>query len=190
MSYIDLILELLLVASPVILAAIFHMVVVRYNWASATTYPLDHKLSFRSKRIFGDNKTYRGVIVMIVASVAFTYLYAFIVSVSTAVSELNLLDFDKYSPIIYGILYGLGYVIGELPNSFAKRQLGISEGKSTSFIQRLIDQLDSVMVILLLLLAFSNFTWKHFWFGIIFYGFLHLAINYLLYLLNLRKEPY
>lgn len=187
---IKLILELLLVASPVILAAIFHMIVVRYNWASATTYPLDHKMTFRTHRIFGENKTYRGVIVMIIASIFFTYAYAFLVSKSSAISELNLLDFQHYSPIAYGVMFGLGYVIGELPNSFAKRQLGITEGKSTSFIQRLIDQLDSVLVILLLLLAFSNFTWKHFWFGIIFYGLLHLVINYLLYLLNLRKEPY
>jgi hypothetical protein len=185
-----LILELLLVASPVIFAAIFHMVVVRYDWASATTYPLDHKMTFRSRRIFGDNKTYRGVIVMIIASIALTYLYAFFVANFSGVEVLNLLDFEQYSPLFYGVMYGLGYVIGELPNSFAKRQLGITEGKSTSFIQRLIDQLDSVVVILLLLLAFSNFTWRHFWSGIIFYGFLHLAINYLLYLMNLRKEPY
>ncbi len=187
---IQLILELLLVASPVILAAIFHMVVVRYNWASITTYPLDHRLTFRSHRIFGENKTYRGVIVMVAASIALTYLYAFLVSRFSSVAELNLLDFEQYSPLTYGIIYGLGYVIGELPNSFAKRQLGITEGKSTSFIQRLIDQLDSIVVILLLLLAFSHFSWRHFWSGIIFYGLLHLSINYLLYLLKLRKEPY
>lgn len=187
---IKLILELLLVASPVILAAIFHMVVVRYDWASATTYPLDHKMTFRSHRVFGDNKTYRGVLVMVASSIALTYLYAFLVSNSKGLTEMNLLDFESYSPLFYGILYGLGYVIGELPNSFAKRQLGITAGKSTSFIQRLIDQLDSVVVILLLLLAFSNFTLKHFWVGILFYGLLHLAINYLLFLLNLRKEPY
>ncbi|MFK7786762.1 MAG: CDP-archaeol synthase [Crocinitomicaceae bacterium] len=187
---VKLILELLLVASPVILAAIFHMVVVRYDWASAATYPLDHKMTFRSRRIFGDNKTYRGVLVMIIASIALTYLYVFFVYNFSGVAALNLLDFEMYSPLFYGVIYGLGYVIGELPNSFVKRQLGITDGKSTSFIQRLVDQLDSVVVILLLLIAFSNFTWNHFWSGIIFYGLLHLTINYLLYLLNLRKEPY
>lgn len=187
---IELILELLLVASPVILAAIFHMVVVRYNWMSFASYPLDHKQVFNGRRIFGDNKTYRGIIVMVIASIACTYIYLFLMQHSTSMRELNLLDFERFSPLFYGTMYGLGYVIGELPNSFAKRQLGISEGKSASFIQRLIDQLDSVMVILLLLLAFSHFTWKHFWWGILFYGFLHLAINYLLYLLNLRKEPF
>lgn len=187
---IKLVLELLLVASPVILAAIFHMVVVRYNWASVTTYPLDHELTFRSKRIFGKNKTYRGVIVMILASIAFTYLYEFLLYNSPSMASLNLLDFEKHSPITYGVLFGLAYVIGELPNSFAKRQFGITEGKSTSFIQRLIDQLDSVVSFLIVALIFSDFTWKHFWFGIIFYGLLHLTINYLLYLLNLRKEPY
>ena len=187
---IHLILELLLVASPVILAAIFHMIVVRYNWASVTNYPLDHKVTFRSHRIFGKNKTYRGVIVMVIASIALMYFYASIVSSSPSIAALNLLDFEHYSPLVYGVIYGLGYVIAELPNSFVKRQLGITEGKSTSFIQRLIDQLDSVVVILLLILPISHFTWRHFWLGIIFYGLLHLAINYILYLLKLRKEPY
>ncbi len=187
---IEFILELLLVASPVILAAIFHMVVVRYNWLKFATYPLDHYATFRSHRIFGDNKTYRGIIVMIIASIAFTYLYKWILEQVSALSNLNLLDFNRFSPVFYGVLYGVGYVIGELPNSFFKRQMGISEGKSTSFIQRMIDQLDSVITITLLLLLFSNFTLKHFWFGILFYGFLHLGINYLLYLLRLRKEPF
>ncbi len=183
-------LEILLIASPLILAAIFHMVVVHYNWISSTTYPLDHKMTFRSRRIFGKNKTYRGVIVMVLASIAFTYLYVFFLNHSASMSRLNLLDFEHYSPIFYGVIYGLGYVIGELPNSFFKRQFGITEGKSTSFIQRLIDQLDSVIIILLLLALFSNFSWEHFWWGILYGGLLHLAINYLLYLLKLRKEPY
>jgi len=187
---IELILELLLVASPVILAAIFHMVVVRYNWLKFACYPLDHYATFRSHRVFGDNKTYRGIIVMIAASIAFTYLYQWMLSSSQALTRLNLLNFEEYHPVFYGTLYGVGYVVGELPNSFLKRQMGISEGKSTTFIQRMMDQLDSVIAITLLLLLFSHFTLTHFWFGILFYGFLHLGINYLLYLLRLRKEPF
>lgn len=187
---IELLLELLLVALPVILAAVFHMVVVRFDWLKFATYPLDHYATFRSKRIFGDNKTYRGVIVMVIASIAFTYLYQWMVFHSDTLADLNLLNFQRFSPVFYGILFGLGYIIGELPNSFFKRQFGISEGKSTSFLQRMVDQLDSVVAILILLLLFSHFSLQHFWLGILFYGFLHLGINYLLYLLRLRKEPF
>ena len=184
------ILELLLVASPVILAAIFHMVVVSYNWGKQFTYPLDHYKTFRGQRIFGQNKTYRGLLVMILASIAITYFYAFLVQVSPSIASVNLLTFEHHSPFFYGCLYGIGYVVGELPNSFFKRQLTISEGKSNGFIQRLIDQLDSVVVILLMLIYTSHFTWTHFWIGIVFYGLLHLSINYGLFLLKLRKEPY
>ena len=187
---IKIILELLLVASPVILAAIFHMFVVRYDWVSSLTYPLDHKMTFRSKRIFGDNKTYRGVIVMILASIVFAYLYQYLALNSAAIAGHNLLDFERHSPAFYGLMLGLAYVIGELPNSFAKRQLGVQSGKSTSFVQTLIDQLDSVVAVLIVLRLFSNFTSTHLWVGFLFYGLLHLTINYLLYLLNLRKEPY
>ena len=184
------ILELLLVASPVILAAIFHMIVVSYNWGKRLTYPMDHYKTFRGQRIFGQNKTYRGLVVMILASIAITYFYAFLVQISPSIASVNLLTFEHHSPLFYGFLYGIGYVVGELPNSFFKRQLTISEGKSNSFVQRLIDQLDSVVVILLMLIYTSNFTWTHFWIGIVFYGLLHLSINYGLFLLKLRKEPF
>lgn len=185
-----LILELLLVASPVILAAIFHMVVVSYDWGKSLTFPLDHYKTIRGRRIFGQNKTYRGLLVMVLTSIVVVYVYAYIVGHSSRVASLNLLRFDHYSPAIYGLIYGFGYVIGELPNSFIKRQLDITEGKSHRFIQRLIDQLDSVVVILLLLIYTSDFTWTHFWAGMLFYGLLHLCINYGLFLLKLRKEPY
>jgi hypothetical protein len=165
-------------------------VVVSYNWGKPLTYPMDHYATFRGQRIFGQNKTYRGLVVMMLASIGITYFYAFLVQISSSIASVNLLTFDTHSPFFYGCLYGIGYVVGELPNSFIKRQLAISEGKSNGFIQRLIDQLDSVVVILLMLIFTSNFTWTHFWIGLVFYGLLHLSINYGLFLLKLRKEPY
>ncbi len=41
---------------------------------------------------------------------------------------LLLLDYRKYGYVI-GVLLGLGMTLGELPNSFAKRQLDIPPGK-------------------------------------------------------------
>lgn len=61
------ILELLAMSYPLVLAAIGHMVVVKLGWFKKLTYPLDHYLTFKNKRLFGDNKTYRGLLVMVLS---------------------------------------------------------------------------------------------------------------------------
>jgi hypothetical protein len=182
--------ELFINATPVIFAAIFHMFVVKKNWLLTLTYPLDHYKLYKSKRIFGQNKTYRGLFIMILASVFFSYIYFLLVRNFPKLQEYNLLNISDYSFIFYGFIFGFGYIIGELPNSFYKRQLSVNEGKSSSLIMHLIDQIDSVFSIMLFLVAFSSFTWKHFLIGVFFYGFIHLIINYILYLLGLRKEAF
>jgi len=183
-------LELLLFALPVIFAAIFHMVVVKFNAFSFLNYPLDHNMQWQQKPIFGKNKTYRGLFVMIVFSIFFTYIYKVLIDNFLVFSTYNLLDFQRYSFLFYGFIYGAGYIIAELPNSFIKRRIGTKEGKSTSIIMVLFDQLDSVIGITLLFIPFSGFTMKHFFIGILFFGLLHIIINYLLFLAGLRKERF
>lgn len=185
-----LILQLLINVFPVILAAILHMFVVKKNWWNKLLFPLDHYKTFKGKRIFGDHKTYRGVFVMVLFSIFFTYLYEFILTKYSNLQIYNLLDFTKYSFYFYGVLFGLGYILGELPNSFYKRQKNVIPGKTNTIIMRLIDLSDSVIVILLLLVVFSNFTWFYFLIGVFFYSAIHLIINYLLFLIGWRKEPF
>jgi CDP-diglyceride synthetase len=58
-------------------------------------------------------------------------------------------------PWAWGLLLGIGYFIGELPNSFFKRQLGIAPGAIASGASGAVfwvtDQLDSVAGVLLAL---------------------------------------
>ena len=183
--------ELLLVCSPAIFAGIFHMVVVKYNWFCFLSYPLDHKKTFRGKRIFGDNKTYRGLVAMVLLAAAFSWYYQYFLMSYKSVFEHNLLWLDSaFAWFQYGVLFGVGYVVGELPNSFYKRQKDIQPGKSNGFWTKIIDQFDSVVSVLVLLLLFSDFTWNHFWFGLVFFGLFHAAVNVLLYIIGLRKEPF
>ena len=184
------VIQLLFNASPVIFAAITHMFVVKKRYLEFLAYPLDHNKTYRKKRIFGANKTYRGLLVMIVASVFFSYIYYLLVLNVKGLQQYNLLEVTQYSFVFYGVLFGVGYIIGELPNSFYKRQLGVEAGKSNSFRLHLIDQVDSVFTVMLLLVVFSSFTWKHFIIGLFFYGAIHILINYLLFLIGLRKEAF
>ncbi len=189
-TQMKLILELLIFALPVIIAAILHMVIVKFDFLKFLKYPIDHNRKWRGKRVFGNNKTYRGLVVMILFSIIFTFLYKLLLDNSPNFASYNLLNFKNFNFVFYGFLYGFGYIIAELPNSFIKRQIGSEEGKSESIIMILADQLDSVIGIMLLFLPFSNFTFLHFFVGIIFFGLLHISINYLLFHLGLRKEPF
>ncbi len=185
-----LILELLVFALPVIITAILHMVVVKFNLFAFLKHPIDHNRKWRGKRIFGKNKTYRGLVVMILFSVIITFIFKLLITNSTNLANYNLLNFDKYNFVFYGFLYGLGYIIAELPNSFIKRQYGTKEGKTNNVFMILADQLDSAIGVMLLFLPFSKLTFWHFIVGLVFFGLLHIIINYLLYLVGLRKERF
>ena len=117
-------------------------------------------------------------------------MYYVLVNYFPELKPYNLLNINQYSYIFYGVLFGFGYIIGELPNSFYKRQLEVTEGKTTTIFMRIIDQIDSVISITLLLVIFSSFSWTHFIIGILFYGILHSVINYVLFLIGLRKEAF
>ena len=86
-------------------------------------WPLDGGATFRGRRIFGPNKTLRGFVVMLpVTGASFMVLAA----VSGA-SGLWPLSVPEYGAL--GVIGALGFMAGELPNSFLKRQLDIPSGR-------------------------------------------------------------
>lgn len=117
--------------------------------------PLDGGLTLGGRRLLGDNKTIRGFIVMVPAtSLAFMVLAALL---STLTGEMK--GLWPLSPTGYALLgaWGaLGFMAGELPNSFIKRQLGIrpgeaAEGRLTAPLFFLVDRLDSSLGLMLAL---------------------------------------
>jgi CDP-diacylglycerol--serine O-phosphatidyltransferase len=64
-----------------------------------------------------------------------------------------LTTFAEAHPLAWGALLGAGYIAGELPNSFAKRQLAIAPGASGSGaagrVFWVVDQLDSLVGMLI-----------------------------------------
>ena len=90
----------------------------RYRW------PIDGGLTFRGRRLLGDNKTVRGFLVMPLAT-ASSFL---LVSMTTAGRMPGLWPLRAHEYAALGLLAGAGFMAGELPNSFVKRQLGIAPG--------------------------------------------------------------
>ena len=86
--------------------------------------PLDGRRTLRGARLLGDNKTWRGVLVMwtgvFVAAMAF--------GASPLFRSRLPMDLQRAPSATFGVLLGMGVVLGELPNSFLKRRLGIVPG--------------------------------------------------------------
>jgi CDP-diglyceride synthetase len=145
-------LELLWLALPVIAAGLVHLAVLKLDWFPALRrLPLDGGLTFRGKRLFGDNKTWRGAIVTIATMTVTAYALA---QLNTCCWHLPVLvPFAETHSVAWGLLLGTGYIVGELPNSFAKRQLAIPPGApgqgTAGRAFWVIDQLDSLVGMLL-----------------------------------------
>ena len=88
--------------------------------------PLDGGRRFRGQRIFGDNKTYRGFVVMVPgAGVAFLVLG--LLTRQAAGSALWPIELWQFG--LLGCWAGFGFMLAELPNSFFKRQLQVAPGR-------------------------------------------------------------
>jgi hypothetical protein len=120
----------------------------RFGW------PLDGHRTFRGRPLFGANKTARGFVVMLPAtSVAFIAVGGWLVLAGRAVWAFGPLGYAAL-----GLVAGVGFMAGELPNSFVKRQLGIAPGAPAKGaiagpVFFLLDRLDSLLGMLIALTA-------------------------------------
>ena len=145
-------LPLLWLAVPIVAAGLVHLVVLKLDLLPGLRrLPIDGGLSFRGRRLFGDNKTWRGAVVTIGTT---TFAAWALAALSACCWHLpTLAPFAETYPLAWGLLLGAGYIAGELPNSFAKRQLGIAPGAAgggtAGRVFWVIDQLDSLAGMLL-----------------------------------------
>jgi CDP-diacylglycerol--serine O-phosphatidyltransferase len=128
----------LVVALPIIGAGTLHMLIVKHHWLQITAKPI-------WQAGFGTNKTYRGFIVMPVATAFFSCITALIIAPWTALMTFNPW---QHNPATTGLLLGLAYALAELPNSWLKRRAGIAAGQAgrhPNIAFRLLDDLDSAI---------------------------------------------
>jgi hypothetical protein len=116
-------------------------------WSRPFMVPLDGGRTLGGRRIFGANKTVRGFVVMVPAcAAAFAILARLLRAAEIDGTGLWTMSYGHYAAL--GAWAGFGFMAGELPNSFIKRQLGIAEGAAPANIksaaaQFLADRLDS-----------------------------------------------
>ncbi len=117
---------------PIVFAGVAHMMFVRYQWLAFLAQPV-------SLRLFGANKTWRGMLVMpMLTAIAALLMPTMQGSMGWQLSYASWFG--------CGLLAGSGYIFAELPNSWMKRRMGIAPGTLPQRYARLfimLDQLDS-----------------------------------------------
>lgn len=139
--------EAFYLASPVVLAGVIHCVVIKWDVVPWLAQPVDGGRRFRGAPLLGENKTWRGVTVMS-AACTFGVLVQTALYRLPAFRSLSTVDYSTATSLALGVALGLGYSLGELPNSFVKRRLGIQPGgraAGASRVQYVADQGDSVI---------------------------------------------
>jgi CDP-2,3-bis-(O-geranylgeranyl)-sn-glycerol synthase len=113
--------------SPLLLGLACHGLCIRFGWLRGLARPIDAGVILRGRRLFGDNKTYRGVAAVALGTAAGVALQVLLHWLGVA-RGLELLDYDRPAAVALGLALGAAAMLGELPNSLLKRQLDIAPG--------------------------------------------------------------
>ena len=177
--------HVLWLAAPVVFAGIIHVVVIRCHMLQFLATTLDGGTQLRGKRIFGANKTLRGAIVMIGGTLIGTVLQGMF-----RLPALECFDYGRTNLALIGFLLGTGFILGELPNSFLKRQCCIAPGRSRGVLFVLLDQVDSILGCLVLI----SLVWLPpvtIWILSLLVGVvLHIAVNGIFVITGLKRHVF
>lgn len=181
-----------------ILAGILNSVWCKTGYLKALQIPMDGGKNFTDgKRIFGENKTWKGFLGYIVINAVCMLLWGFVCK-AAAIEEYNMFyqgaENTMGNNLLIGVLLGLAYAVFELPNSFLKRRLGIVPGKSIRGFYKVffvfLDQADSVFGCVLIVCLFAPMTVGFYFVYVIVGAVTHIVVNMLLYCMKLRKNMF
>lgn len=195
----NLILSMYVTLMPSILAGILTMIWCKAPFLEIFNSPIDGGITLKDgKRIFGDNKTWKGLLGYLVTNMFSAVLWGAVIAQLDSLKGLNYFYLNHSNTLSYnlliGLLLGIGYALFELPNSFLKRRLDITPGKSLHGGLRwffvFIDQADSIFGCALVVWLFHDIgIWVYA--GFVAVGaFTHIVLNMLLYFCRLRKNMF
>ena len=123
------------------------------------------------KRIFGNNKTFRG--------------FFFGWAIGMLVGSIEYVVFPGF-PVLFIVLTPLGALLGDLAGAFLKRRLGIAPGG----LLPIVDQIDFVVGALVLALPLMIVYWQLAVTVLLITPPIHLFTNFVAYKMKLKKQPW
>ena len=192
-STLDPVLCALFLILAFVVAGLAHSAWLRSALSRRFAVPLDGGAHFRGRRVFGANKTVRGFLVMVpAASVAFAALAAAVRLAAPALAE-GLWSLNALQMAALGVWAALGFMLGELPNSFVKRQLDIAPGarpagRVATVVGFLVDRYDSILGMLAAVTVAAGLPWLAWLWVIILGPAVHWSFSLLLYRLGVKPR--
>ena len=176
--------EILIKAVWLILpAGISNMSPVLFKWLPFLNVPVDLGYKFRGKPLFGKNKTYRGFLVGTLMAILTVYIQKLLYPHMAAYSVL---DYSEICILLVGFLLGFGALLGDMIESFFKRQVGITSGKPWPPF----DQIDWIVGGLIFVSFHTTIPWPIWIAAILIFGLLHPIINLIGYYLGIKKNKF
>ena len=125
------------------------------------------------KRIFGNNKTFRG------------FFFGWSVGIGVGLTEGAIFGFQNY-PILFAVLIPLGALLGDLTGAFIKRRLSIAPGG----LLPIVDQIDFVIGAVVFSLPLALIGWEVALTMLLITPPIHLFTNFLAYKMKLKRNPW
>lgn len=149
--------------------------------------PLDFGAELNGKRVFGANKTWRGLIAGLIIATIALWVQQQIVAHFGWFSNIDAADNYLTLPVlVLGPLMAIGALGGDAIKSFFKRQRGHAPG-SVWLPYDLIDHIVGAAIIALPFVQFSGVTYI---IVITIWSVANLAISYGGYLMHIKERPY
>jgi hypothetical protein len=156
----------------------------------AFAIPLDGGCRLRGRRLFGANKTVRGLVVMVPAGAA---TFALLAAAAEDAARAWLWPISLGSYAWLGAWAAVGFMAGELPNSLFKRQLDIApgarpEGKGAALGHFILDRLDSGIGMLAALALVVEVPWLTWAYVLLVGPLVHWSFSVVMFRLGLKQR--
>jgi CDP-2,3-bis-(O-geranylgeranyl)-sn-glycerol synthase len=125
---------------------------------------------YDGRRIFGNNKTFRG------------FLFGLAIGMLVGLVDVVIFGF----PILFLVLTPLGALLGDLTGAFFKRRLGIAPGG----LLPIVDQIDFVVGALVFAIPLAIVSWELAATVLLITPPIHLFTNFLAHKMNLKRNPW
>jgi CDP-2,3-bis-(O-geranylgeranyl)-sn-glycerol synthase len=154
-------------------------------WLSKFDQPLDFHKTFRGKRIFGDHKTWRGLIFAFFATIPLIVLQTYLYRNYDFIRDISFIDYTQINSVLLAFLFTIGALGGDAIKSFFKRQLDVPPGETWFPF----DQLDYVIGGLIATAPVVQLEPSEYLMIILIFFVLHPATTTIGYFLKIREKP-
>jgi len=174
-------LEVVYLILPAYFANMAPVIFNRLGWLKSLDKPIDAGGKLGSESIFGSSKTWRGIVSAVIFGVVVAGIQALLFQFSLF-RDISWVYYPKMF-LLFGVLAGLGAIVGDLVKSFFKRRLGLSSGQPWIGF----DQLDFMVGFFVFIAWLVHPSWEAILVALVLTLILHPLVNISGYLLGIKK---